>query len=284
MTIETDLALSGDARDATLTWSARDVQLYHLAIGAGEQAADESELRYVLEDRLQVLPSFGTAVVGSPFEAGRLSLPGIDVDQGAVLHGAQRLVVHRPLPRSGSARRRTRVTGVWDAGRTTVLALRSDVDDDAGPLWSSESELIVRGERAPGAVRRPFRRVPPPGREPDLVVECPTRTSQALLYRLCGDLNPLHADPATAAAAGFSRPVLHGLCSYGIALKAAADTLLDGEVTRIVGYTTRFAGVFYPGETLRVRLWAEPAGIRLTATAAQREDAPVLADAEVTLR
>ena len=104
------------------------------------------------------------------------------------------------------------------------------------------------------------------------------REDQALLYRLSGDWNPLHADPDFAQAAGFDRPILHGLCTYGTTLKAVVDTLLDGDVTRVRAYATRFAGVVFPGETLRIRMWRGEGEVRVAVSAADRADAPVLAD------
>ncbi|MFK3736057.1 MaoC family dehydratase, partial [Streptomyces sp. NPDC088090] len=133
--------------------------------------------------------------------------------------------------------------------------------------------------------RGPSRRPEPPTRAPDKAVDVPVREDQALLYRLSGDWNPLHADPEFAATAGFDRPILHGLCSYGATLKAVTDTLLGGDVARIRSYATRFAGVVYPGETLRVRMWADGDGggagsgrIVAAVSAVERDEAPVLAD------
>ncbi len=108
---------------------------------------------------------------------------------------------------------------------------------------------------------------------------------QALLYRLCGDRNPLHADPDFAKAAGFPAPILHGLCSYGIVLRTVTDQLLDGDASRVAAFTARFAGVVFPGETIRVRAWREPVGIVVSATVAgpgERDGAPVLADCVLT--
>jgi acyl dehydratase len=121
-----------------------------------------------------------------------------------------------------------------------------------------------------------------PGREPDRVLEVPVLPQQALLYRLCGDRNPLHADPEFAARAGFERPILHGLCTYGMVCKSVVDTVLDGDATRVASFATKFAGVVYPGETLRVRMWETDSGYTITATAADRDDAPVLADTVLT--
>lgn len=113
---------------------------------------------------------------------------------------------------------------------------------------------------------------------PNHTVERPVREDQALLYRLSGDRNPLHADPEFARKAGFDRPILHGLCTYGMTLKAVADTLLGGDVARIRSYRTRFAGVVFPGETLRIRMWTGDGRVRVVVTAVERDEAPVLAD------
>lgn len=301
MPIDAAKALAAEPRETRLAWTHKDVLLYHLGIGAGRPATDPDELRYVLESRLHVLPSFVT-VAGDGGVAGEgagLDAPGVDVDLTAVLHGAQRIALHRPLPPAGEATRTSRIAAVYDKGKAAVLVLRSEAADRGGPLWTSDTQLYVRGEGGFGGERGPSPRLPAPGREPAYVVDRGIREDQALLYRLSGDWNPLHADPEFAALAGFERPILHGLCSYGMALKAAVDTVLGGDVGRVRSYATRFAGVVYPGETLRIRMWPEAgevgeagesvsasasAGngrIRLTADAVERDEAPVLADTVV---
>ncbi|WP_234426182.1 MaoC family dehydratase, partial [Streptomyces kebangsaanensis] len=163
-----------------------------------------------------------------------------------------------------------------------VLVLRTEVADADGPLWAAEAQIFVRGAGGWGGDRGPSARLAPVTGGPDRTVERTVREDQALLYRLSGDYNPLHADPGFARLAGFDRPVLHGLCTYGITLKAVVDTLLGGDVTRVRSYATRFAGVVYPGETLRVRMWRQGSGgVRVSVTAVEREDAPVLADTVV---
>ncbi|MDU0253636.1 MaoC/PaaZ C-terminal domain-containing protein [Streptomyces sp. PU10] len=258
MPIDAAGALAAAPRVREIAWDHKDVQLYHLGIGAGRPATDPGELRYTLESRLHVLPSFATvAGGGAPGVIGTLSVPGVDVDLARVLHAGQRLRLHRPaVPVRGRARASSRVVAVYDKGSAAVLVLRTEVTDADGPLWTDEAEVFVRGEGGWGGERGPSGRPSPPPAEPaDHVVERAVREDQALLYRLSGDWNPLHADPEFAARAGFERPVLHGLCTYGATLKAVVDTLLDGDVTRVRGYRTRFAGVVYPGETLRVRMW-----------------------------
>jgi acyl dehydratase len=278
MPIDVARATAAEARSTELTWGHKDVQLYHLGIGAGLPATDADELRYTLESRLHVLPSFATVAGGGMAMAGGMAAPGIYVDLAAVLHGGQRVELHRPIPVSGRAVQKSRVAAVYDKGKAAIIVLRADVADADGPLWTCDTQIYVRGEGGFGGERGPSARLDPPGREPDRVVERATRPDQALLYRLSGDWNPLHADPEFAKLAGFDRPILHGLCSYGIVLKAVVDTVLGGEVARVTSYATRFAGIFFPGETLRIRIWAEEGRVQVSATAVERDDAPVLAD------
>lgn len=290
MPIDPARALAAAPRRTEITWDRKDVQLYHLGVGAGSggtsgtAATDPAELRYTLESGgLHVLPSFATVAGAGPGVVGELATPGIDVDLAAVLHGGHRLTLHRPVPVRGAAVQTCAVTAVHDKGTAALIELRAQTADTEGPLWSSDFQLFVRGEGGFGGTRGTSVRLPPPEGEPDRVVTRGTRPDQALLYRLSGDLNPLHADPAFARRAGFDRPVLHGLCTYGIALKAVVDTLLDGDVARVRSYAARFTGVVFPGETLRVSIWRErPGRIRLTATLSERPSAPpVLADATV---
>ncbi|MFF9812470.1 MaoC/PaaZ C-terminal domain-containing protein [Streptomyces sp. NPDC014006] len=282
MPIDPAQALAAAPLTGDISWTAKDVQLYHLGIGAGVPATDPGELRYALRSRLHVLPSFATvAGSGAPGVIRALSVPGVDVDLARVLHAGQALTVHRPLPVEGSARATSRITAVYDKGRAAVLVLRTDVADGDGPLWSDEAHVHVRGEGGFGGERGPATRLEAPTGEPERVVERAIREDQALLYSLSGDDNPLHVDPEFARAAGFERPVLHGLCTYGMTLKAVVDTLLGGDVTRVRSYSTRFAGVVCPGETLRIRMWRAEGGVRVAVSAVERDEAPVLTDTVV---
>ena len=290
MPIDAAKALAAEPRSGELSWTTKDVQLYHLGVGAGANpdkgspATDADELRYTLESRLHVLPSFATvAGAGSPGVISGLSMPGVDVDLTKVLHGGQALTVHRPIPARGTATAISKIAAVYDKGRAAVLVMRTEAADADGPLWTNDAQIFVRGEGGWGGDRGPSVRREPPTGEPDRTVERPLRADQALLYRLSGDWNPLHADPEFAELAGFDRPILHGLCTYGITLKAVVDTLLGGDVSRVRAYATRFAGVVYPGETLRIRMWrqdspAGPTAVRVAVTVAERDDAPALAD------
>ncbi|MDX2827962.1 MaoC/PaaZ C-terminal domain-containing protein [Streptomyces ipomoeae] len=280
MPIDAAKALAAEPRSVEISWTRKDVLLYHLGIGAGVPATDPDELRYTLESRLHVLPSFATvAGAGAPDVIGGLSAPGVDVDLTKVLHGGQRIESHRPIPVEGRATATSRVAAVYDKGKAAVLVMRTEVADAEGPLWTNEAQIFVRGEGGWGGDRGPSARLEAPTTSPDKEVERTVREDQALLYRLSGDWNPLHADPEFAARAGFERPILHGLCTYGITLKAVVDTVLGGDVGRVRSYGTRFAGVVFPGETLRIRMWRpDDATVRVAVTAVERDDAPVLAD------
>ena len=292
MPIDAAKATSAEPRTTELAWDHKDVQLYHLGIGAGaptperpHPATDPDELRYTLESALHVLPSFATVAGGGMALAGGLSAPGIDVDLAAVLHGGQTVTVHRALPVRGSATQASTVPAVHDKTKAAVIVLRSEVADADGPLWTCDTQIFVRGEGGFGGDRGPSDRLELPERAPDLTTERLIREDQALLYRLSGDWNPLHADPEFAKLAGFDRPILHGLCSYGVTLKAVVDTALGGDVSRVGSYSTRFAGVVFPGETLRIRMWRDapgPGRIQVSVTAVDRDDAPVLADTVIT--
>ena len=226
-------------------------------------------MRWTLDnDALQVLPSF--AVVAPTFhatEAPSLDLPGCDINLAQVVHGAQEVHVNRPLPTSGSARLTTRITDVWDKGKAAVIwqeGVATGPDDTE--LWRVRSSIFVRGEGGWGGDRGQSTAVVVPDRAPDASATYTVTPQQALLYRLCGDRNPLHADPEFAKTAGFDGPILHGLCTYAIVLREVIDLMLDGDAAAVSGFSARFAGVVFPGETLAVSAWDETDGIAVTVT------------------
>ncbi|MFH9488403.1 MaoC/PaaZ C-terminal domain-containing protein [Streptomyces halstedii] len=295
MPIDRDKALTADPSVREIRWSTRDVLLYHLSLGAGADPATGPELPLTYERGLTVLPTFAL-VAGSGISSGEtaepgLHLPGIDVDLRALLHAGQGLRVHWPLPASGTATLRSRVAGVWDKGRAALVVLESTATGpDGQALWTTTTRVWARGEggfsQDPGPEDE---RVTPPDRPADTVLTSVTAPQQALWYRLNGDLNPLHADPAFARAAGFDRPILHGLASYGLVGKALVDGVLDGDVTRLTGLDARFAGPLVPGESLTTSVWRTgPAGegterLVLHTACPERDGAPVLTHATATV-
>ncbi|WP_455361806.1 MaoC/PaaZ C-terminal domain-containing protein [Streptomyces sp. SYSU K21746] len=288
MPIDVQKLLSAPPILTDVSWDDRDVRLYHLALGAGVPETHPNELRYVYERHVQglkVLPLFGVVAAGVGFQV--FDLPGVDVDLAKVLHGGQDVTVHRPLPAAAKATAVTRATDVYDKGKAAVLVQESTLlDQDKEPLLTQRNQIFVHGEGGFGGDRGPSGHMPDPDRKPDRVIELPTLPQQALLYRLTGDWNPLHADPAVAREAGYDRPILHGLCTFGMVVKAVTDRFLDADTSALAGCRTRFAGVFFPGETLRIRVWSDPAtrSHRLRVTAADRDDAPVLTDTLLTAR
>jgi len=290
MPIDPDQAVGASLPDQRFSWTSSDVLLYHLAIGAGarpEDPLDPVTLRYTFDDdRLQVLPSFGIVAPGFHRTAPpALDIPGVDIDLAQVLHGSQSVTVHGPIPTSGSATLRTRVSDVWDKGKAAVIVQSGTAVSDGGdPLWTVSSAIFVRGEGGWGGDRGPSTAVGLPERAADAETTYAVPPQQALLYRLCGDRNPLHADPAFAARAGFPRPILHGLCSYGIVLREVTDLLLAGEASRVGGFSARFAGIVFPGETIRVEAWdaEESVLVRASIAGGERDGAPVLSDCVVS--
>ncbi|CRK50275.1 2-enoyl acyl-CoA hydratase [Rhodococcus sp. RD6.2] len=285
MPIDPSIAIGAELPVQDFTWTASDVQLYHLGIGAGARPLDSSELRYLDDAKPQVLPTFATVVANiHATEAPKVSFPGVEIDLAKVVHGSQEVTVHQPIPAEGTGRTTTRIAEVWDKGKAAVVVQESVTTDAEGnPLWTSRSSIFARGEGGFGGERGPSEAVALPDRAPDHEVEVPTLPQQALLYRMCGDRNPLHSDPEFAAGAGFPAPILHGLCTYGIVCKAAVDTALDADATRVKGYKARFAGVVYPGETLLVRIWEEAGRLLISASVPARENSPALADVVLTL-
>jgi acyl dehydratase len=282
MPIDPAVAIGASLGDVTFSWTPSDVLLYHLALGAGADPMSPLELRYATEQDLQVLPTFGVIaaslrLTGPP----KVSFPGVEIDLARVLHGQQEITVHRPLPTSATVTVSARIADVYDKGKAAVILQESTAVDSSGePLYTTRSSIFARGEGGFGGSRGPSTSVEYPDRAPDFVLETPTLPQQALLYRLCGDRNPLHSSPSFAAAAGFPRPILHGLCTYGIVCKTVMDGVLEGDVSRVASYSTRFAGVVYPGETLRTQVWQEDKRLLVTTTA---DDRAVLSDTVVTL-
>lgn len=292
MPIDPSVAIGAQLADRSFSWTSSDVLLYHLGIGAGSRPGDNTDLgalRYTLDDEhLQVLPSFG--IVAPTFhetDPPPLDLPGCDINLSQVVHGSQEISVSGPLPTSGSATLSTRVTDVWDKTKAAVIWQEGVAVSPTGEeLWRVRSSIFVRGEGGWGGDRGTPVTVTIPERAADAVTSYAVTPQQAMLYRLCGDRNPLHADPEFAKGAGFPAPILHGLCSYGIVLREATDVLLGGDASRVGGFSARFAGVVFPGETIKISLWDEDDRILMSAAldapGTERDGAPVLADCVLT--
>lgn len=283
MPIDLDKALGAELEPIEFSWTSSDIQLYHLGLGAGADPMDARELSYLVDDTPQVLPTFGNVAVSFHMtEPPKVQFPGIDIELSKVLHASEAVSVPGPIPTSGTAKSVQRFTEIWDKGKAAVIVSESTVTDESGKvLWTTKRSIFARGEGGFGGERGPATSAELPDRAPDIEISLPTLPQQALLYRLCGDRNPLHSDPAFAAAAGFDRPILHGLCTYGIGCKAIVDNLLDGDVSQVASYGARFAGVVFPGETLQANIWKEDGKFIGALTAPSRDNAVVLSGVEL---
>ena len=279
MPIDVEAALGSSLPSRQFAWDEDRVILYHLGLGAGAPPTDPLELSYTYEGNLSVLPSFGTVAAYSAMAATSMAR-GVDINWALVLHGEQDLEIRQPIPRSGEVTSQPRIAHIYDKGRAALMVVEvTSTDQQTGEvLFINRSSLFIRGEGGWGGNPGPKASNQAPSREPDHIIRSPTLPQQALLYRLSGDKNPLHADPAFAALGGFDRPILHGLCTYGVVCKATVDTVLGGDPARARRYRARFAGVVFPGETVTTRMWEEGDKVLLEAVVEDR-DATVLSNA-----
>jgi acyl dehydratase len=230
-------------------WSAADVILYHLGIGAGAQPS-----RYVYERGLVVLPGFA-ATVAHATGAALDALPAGGIDRARTLHAEQEIELHGPLPVEADTTTTGRVLEVADMGRWALVRTQTETRADGALLFVTRFGIAVRDAGGFGIRRLAPPVAPEPSGAPDLRLDVPIDARQALVYRLCGDRNPLHVDAEHARAAGFPAPILHGLSTYGTVLRALVDGALDGRPESVATFRARFRGPLYPGETLRVEAW-----------------------------
>jgi len=281
--IDYDTLLNFPIPDEHQVLTRQDTILYALSIGLGSDPMDRRRLDFVDQHRaLKAVPSI-VVVLGHP--GFWLANPATGVDAIRLVHGEQGIVWHAPLPVAGRILGRTRVTGLVDkgAGKGALLYVEKQViDADSDTLLATTTATIVlRADGGFGGPAGPVRPAPPaPEGAPDIVVDQPTRPEQALLYRLNGDDNPLHADPAVAAMAGYPRPILHGLCSFGIVCQALLQALCAYEPQRMAAMELRFSAPVFPGETIRTEIWRD-GGFRARVL---ERDIVVVNNGRVTLR
>ena len=255
----------------TLRW--QDTALYNFSIGLGQDPMDERQLDFLYEPRLKAMPSM-PVVLAAPGFWSRNEDTGIDWVK--IVHGEQGLVLHQPLPVAGELIGRSRVTGLVDRGpgKGALMYSEREVIDAAtgAKLATLTSTSFMRGDGGFGGPAGPVRPPhPEPDRAPDLTLDQPTRPEQALVYRLNSDLNPLHIDPEVAKAAGFPRPILHGLCTFGVVAHALIKSLCDYAPARFGRMALRFYSPVYPGETIRTEIWHEPDGASFRARVVERD-------------
>ena len=251
-------AVGATAEPVESSWTSKDALLYALGVGAGTD-----ELAFTTENTTdtpqRVLPTMAVILM----LGGTGALREIGTFNPAMLvHGSQAIELNGEIPVEGTVSSKGTVTGIYDKGSGAVVEIEivsSDVTSGA-PLFTNTTSMFIRGEGGWGGDRGPSGSKEVPDRVPDHTVTYATRPDQALLYRLSGDRNPLHSDPAFAARGGFDRPILHGLCSYGFTGRALLHRLCDGDPARFTSMSARFASPVFPGEELTVEAWATGTG------------------------
>jgi acyl dehydratase len=270
MAIDRERLLQTRLDDVEHAYGERDTLLYALGIGMGSDPLDAGQLRYVYEKNLLAVPSMASVL-------GYLKVRDmpLGINYLKTVHGEQAIHVPKPLPVQGTIVSSTRVVDVVDRGadKGAVIYLDAEIRDKASnELYATRKQvLFCRGDGgfcgAPKNVPAPH---PIPQRTPDAVCELPTLPQQALIYRLSGDYNPLHADPDTARKAGFERPILHGLGTFGLICHAALKMGCDYDAARLVSLEGRFSAPVIPGDTVRVEIWREADALLLRASVPQR--------------
>ena len=248
------LSLKSDPK--AYAWTVKDSALYALGVGMAADPLNEAELDFVYEKAIKSIPTQAGVVAWG-------ALPGdMGLNFALLVDGERRIVFHRPLPPSGSVNAACQVTGVWDkgAGKGAVVAFDTELSDPAtgALLQTLTTTFFARGDGGFGGPSEGQPEPHPiPSRAPDVSLDLATRPDQALLYRLSGEYNPLHADPAFAKMVGFPRPILHGMCTYGVTCRAVLQTYADYDPTRIKSHQARFSAPVFPGETITVDLWRD---------------------------
>jgi acyl dehydratase len=254
-------AVGARSEPARLRWSSRDSMIYALGVGAGAQDPAD-ELSFTTENsqdvRQRALP---TQAVVLGMGGGAFGSIG-SFNPAMLVHGEQSVTLARELPVEGEIETVTEIVGIYDKGSGALVNAETTATlaADGEPLFTTSMGAFIRGEGGWGGDRGPSSRFEAPDREPDHEVTYPTRTDQALLYRLSGDRNPLHSDPKFAAMAGFPRPILHGLCTYGFTGRALLHTVCGGDPAGFRSMSGRFSSPVFPGESLTVRVWVEGDG------------------------
>lgn len=280
--IDYDVVKNWRFEEIVQSYTARDTMLYALGIGMGADPMNTAELGFVSEKSLQAVPTLAT-VLGSPGPWLRDLRTGADYVK--LVHGEQSVRLLKPLPAAATVVASNRVLSITDkgAGKGAIVVVQRELREQAsGDLLADIRQVtFLRGDGGfsaghgrsdPGPEPLP----PVPERVPDIEEVMPTLERQGLIYRLSGDYNPLHSDPDVAKSAGFSRPILHGLCTYGIAAHALLKSVCGYQAARLQQLSVRFSAPVYPGETIRVQLWQDGTGrVRLRARVDER-DATVL--------
>ena len=257
MTFDPEKLWNKDFPVVQQTYAAKDCMLYALGVGMGIDPLNEETLRFVYEENLKVLPS-QSAMMAHPGFWAKEEDTGLDWVK--VLHAGQEIIMHKPFPHEGTVEAKTRITSVTDKGERIGALIVSDrvVSDvtTGEDICTLVTTLLARGDGGFGGERKATPKTDIiPKSEPDMVCDLPTQPQQALIYRLTGDFNPLHVSPIVARNAGFKAPILHGLCTMGVATHALVKSCCNYDTSRFKRMRLRFCAPVYPGETIRTEIW-----------------------------
>lgn len=259
--------------DVEHSYTEKDAILYALGLGLGHDPMSEHELAFVYEKNLKALPTFALVLGYSPYW---LRNPDSGVTWNKVVHGEQAFTLHRPLAAKGSIVGRNRIVEAIDKGEgkgALVFSERKVIDKATGELIATLKQTTFC--RADGGFGGPPREAPAPhvlpDRKPDMVCDLPTRPEMALIYRLSGDINPLHSDPDFAKGAGFPRPILHGLATFGVAGHAILKSACGYDPARLTGMAGRFSAPVFPGETIRTEIWKDGGVVSFRSRVVERD-------------
>lgn len=276
MSLNYDLIKNWPIPAVTQKYTSKDSILYAIGVGAAtENPLSPDDLTYVYERKLQALPTFSSLLAG---DSSWMADPKAGINLNKVLHGEQFLTIHRPLPAEGTVIGVDTVDEIYDKGadKGAVMYMTRKISDaETGELIATSGwSVFMRANGGFGgtATGQPSPYPVPEGRAPDASVDLVTRPEQATIYRLSGDSNPLHIDPKVAAMAGFDKPILHGMCSYGIAGRAVLKLKCGNDASRLRKLNLRFATPVYPGETLRTEVWdIEPGKVAFRVRVVERD-------------
>ncbi|KAF7074074.1 hypothetical protein CFC21_078987 [Triticum aestivum] len=289
--VDPDVALAYKFPEVSFAYDERDVALYALGVGAcGADAVDDKELHLVHhrdgQRHIKALPTFASLFPNKNSNGrGIVNVPGIHFDASLLLHGQQYIEIYKPIPSCASVVNKVKVAGLHDKGKATILEIETttSLKDSGEVLCMNRSTIFLRGAGGFSDSSRPYSyttypanqisRISIPNSAPSAVYEDQTQQSQALLYRLSGDYNPLHSDPMVAQVAGFTRPILHGLCTLGFAARAVIKSFCNGDPAAVRNIFGRFLLHVYPGETLVTEMWVDGQRVQYQTKAKERDRA-----------
>lgn len=261
------------------TYTEKDTMLYALSLGIGHDPLDQKQLQFVYEKNLKAFPTMAV-ILGYP--GLWMNNPETKINFLKIVHGEQRLTLHQALPTSGTLKAKIRVSHVIDKGAdkgALVIVERKIYDQDGTLLATTDQTTFCRADGGFGQSDEPPTALPKmPASAPDIVDELKIHPEAAILYRLNADLNPLHIDPDTAKGAGFDKPILHGLCTYGMVAHAIVKNCCDYQAERLARFDARFSSPVFPGETLVVEMWRQNNGEVLFQAKVKERDIIVLSN------